>query len=61
VWALREEGVRGWVTIDAGPQVKVLCDPTDAERIAGALRDVPGVERVLTCRPGRGAEIRACV
>jgi diphosphomevalonate decarboxylase len=61
VWALREEGVRGYVTIDAGPQVKVLCDPSDAERIAGALRDVPGVERVLTCRPGRGAEARACV
>jgi diphosphomevalonate decarboxylase len=59
VWALREEGVRGYVTIDAGPQVKVLCDPGDAERVAGALRDVPGVERVLTCRPGGGVEVRA--
>jgi diphosphomevalonate decarboxylase len=59
VWALREEGVRGYVTIDAGPQVKVLCDPSDAERIAGALRDVPGVERVLTCAAGGGVEVRA--
>jgi diphosphomevalonate decarboxylase len=59
VWALREEGTRGYVTIDAGPQVKVLCEPGDAARIASALRDVPGVERVLTCAPGTGAEVRA--
>ena len=58
VWALREEGTRGYVTIDAGPQVKVLCEPGDAPTIAGALRDVPGVERVLTCAPGRGVEVR---
>ncbi len=59
VWALRAEGVRGFVTIDAGPQVKVLCEPGDSERIAGALREIPGVERVLTCTPGRGAEVIA--
>jgi diphosphomevalonate decarboxylase len=58
VWALRAEGVRGYVTIDAGPQVKVLCEPGDAARIADALRDVPGVEHVLACAPGRGAEVR---
>jgi diphosphomevalonate decarboxylase len=57
VWTLREEGVRGYVTIDAGPQVKVLCEPADAPRIAAVLRDVPGVERVLACRPGTGAEV----
>jgi diphosphomevalonate decarboxylase len=59
VWRLRAEGVRGWVTIDAGPQVKVLCEPADADRLADALRAVPGVERVLVCAPGAGAEVRA--
>ncbi|HXJ34876.1 MAG TPA: diphosphomevalonate decarboxylase [Candidatus Eisenbacteria bacterium] len=59
VWALRAEGVRGFVTIDAGPQVKVLCEPGDTERIAAALREIAGVERVLTCAPGRGAEVIA--
>jgi diphosphomevalonate decarboxylase len=59
VWALREEGTPAWVTIDAGPQVKVLCAPADAPRVADVLRDVPGVERVLTCAPGAGAEVRA--
>lgn len=59
VWALRAEGTRAFVTIDAGPQVKVLCDASDAERVAAALREIPGVERVLTCAPGDGAKVRA--
>jgi diphosphomevalonate decarboxylase len=57
VWALRAEGTPAWVTIDAGPQVKVLCAPDAAARVAGVLAAVPGVERVLTCGPGGGAEV----
>jgi diphosphomevalonate decarboxylase len=59
VWALRAEGTPGYVTIDAGPQVKVLCDAAAAPRLSAALRDVPGVERVLVCAPGGGVEVRA--
>ena len=56
VWQLRAEGTPAFATIDAGPQVKVLCAPADAGPVAEALRAVPGVERVLTCAPGGGAE-----
>jgi diphosphomevalonate decarboxylase len=59
VWALRAEGVAAFFTIDAGPQVKVLCRPADAPRVTEALAGVGGVERVLTCGPGRGAEVVA--
>jgi len=59
VWVLRAEGVRAYATIDAGPQVKVLCVPADAAAVAEALAAVPGVERVLTCAPGGGAEVVA--
>src|SRR5205823_11832206 len=55
VWKLRAEGTPAFATIAAGPQVKVLCSPDDASRVAEALRAVPGVERVLTCAPGGGA------
>jgi diphosphomevalonate decarboxylase len=55
VWRLRTEGVRAFFSIDAGPQVKVLCDAADASRVDSSLRSVPGVVRVIRSRPGRGA------
>jgi diphosphomevalonate decarboxylase len=57
VWALRQEGTAAFLSIDAGPQVKVLCAPGDARRVADALAAVPGVQRVLTCALGGGAEL----
>jgi diphosphomevalonate decarboxylase len=56
---LRREGTLAYVTMDAGPHVKVLSYAGDAERVARAMGDVPGVERVLVARPGRGAEVGA--
>ena len=59
VWALRADGAAAYVTIDAGPQVKVLCDAAGAEAVRAALTEVPGVERVLVCGPGSGATVVA--
>jgi diphosphomevalonate decarboxylase len=49
---LRRDGTQAYVTIDAGPHVKVLSRAGDAPAIATALREVPGVEKVLIARPG---------
>jgi diphosphomevalonate decarboxylase len=57
VWRLRAEGVPAYVTIDAGPQVKVLCEAASSAAVAAALAEVDGVQRVLTCGPGEGARI----
>src|SRR5262249_44967650 len=57
IWSLRADGIPAFVTIDAGPQVKVLCGPGDAAKVAQALGDVPGVARVVNCAPGAGAEV----
>jgi diphosphomevalonate decarboxylase len=57
VWALRREGTPAFLSIDAGPQVKVLCAPEDADRVAEAMGSVLGVQRVLTCALGGGAEL----
>jgi len=55
---LREcEGVQVFFTIDAGPQVKAVCLPEDASRVATALREIPGVESVLTSGIGEGARL----
>jgi len=55
VYALRRRGVAAYFTIDAGPQVKVLCLPESRDAVAKALVAVPGVERIIHSRPGGAA------
>jgi diphosphomevalonate decarboxylase len=57
VWALRDRGVEAYFSIDAGPQVKVLCAPASAGSVRAALAAVAGVERILEARPGDGARV----
>ncbi|MGN6192536.1 MAG: diphosphomevalonate decarboxylase [Rhodanobacteraceae bacterium] len=55
--SLQAEGTGVFFTIDAGPQVKAVCLPDDAARVADALRTVTGVEDVLVSGLGEGARI----
>jgi diphosphomevalonate decarboxylase len=57
VRALRRGGTAAFFTIDAGPQVKAVCLPADAVRVAAALAEVPGVMRVLRSPLGAGARL----
>ena len=57
--ALQAEGVGVFYTIDAGPQVKAVCQPDAADGVAAALRDIAGVEDVLVSGLGEGARIEA--
>ena len=50
VRALRDDGVSAWSTMDAGPQVKVLCAAADAERVRAAL--APHAQEVHVLPPG---------
>ena len=61
--ALRREGLGAWETIDAGPQVKVLClaaglreDRRTVQEAGGAVKPACGAEpacvRLIECRPG---------
>lgn len=56
VRALRAAGQAAFFTVDAGPQVKAICLPGSAERVAAALADVPGVTGILRSGLGPGAE-----
>ena len=54
---LRAGGCRVFGTVDAGPQVKAVCEPKDAERVEAALKAVPGVVSTLRSGLGRGARV----
>lgn len=57
VRGLRRRGILAYFTIDAGPQVKVLCHLRDCPTVADALRDTPGVLEVMCSQPGPGARV----
>jgi len=55
---LRRDGVPAYATIDAGPNVKVLCHRLDAARVARTVRGAaPGCSSVIA-RRGPGARLR---
>ena len=54
---LRNENVEAYFTIDAGPQVKVLCRPEDGPTVADMIGRVPGVQRILLSKPGGAAGV----
>lgn len=55
VLEIRAGGTPAYFTIDAGPQVKVLCQPQDADTVAAALADVAGVVEARISALGNGA------
>ncbi len=57
VWELRERGIEAYFSIDAGPQVKVLCEDSSAGAVESAIAAVSGVLRVLAAEPGDGPRI----
>lgn len=57
VAGLRADGIPAYATIDAGPQVKVLCQPGHAPDVAATLESVPGVVAVRTSALGPGAHL----
>ena len=53
----RMEGIPVCYTVDAGPNVHVICLETEARVIEKRLREINGVNNVLVARPGGPAKI----
>lgn len=52
---LREDGLEGYVTIDAGPSVHLMCRQRDSEKFVQHFEQFEGVQKVVVNKPGRGA------
>lgn len=57
VRSLRQDGVDVFFTVDAGPQVKAVCQPRAVDDVRAALAEVPGVEQIVTTGLGSGARV----
>src|SRR5208282_606890 len=56
--AMRSEGISVWETMDAGPQVKMLCLAADAPRIAARIRSTKAAASVIESSIGGAPELR---
>ena len=54
---LRGDGERVFFTIDAGPQVKAVCEAGSIERVRAALAQIKGVIDVIVVGLGAGARV----
>lgn len=57
VRSLRAEGLECYATMDAGPNVKILCRATDVDRVAEAVLDARPGTAVIRARSGEGARL----
>ncbi len=57
VHAWRAEGMSCYFTMDAGPNVKVLCLQKDEKEINKRLLKLEGVKRTILCKPGDGVKV----
>jgi len=53
----RREGLAACYTLDAGPNVHVLCAAAEAPVVKTRLEQIPGVMQVLTAPAGGGAHL----
>ena len=54
---LRRQGHPVFFTIDAGPQVKIICEPESKPFVEAALKSCSGVVQLVATRPGPGARL----
>jgi len=58
VTELRSEGVAIFAGTDAGPNVHIMCDPRDAQKVANSLDKLQVVKEIIHARPG-GPSLRS--
>lgn len=50
----REEGLKVYYTLDAGPNVHLICEAKDADTVATNARELAEVKQVIVSAPGAG-------
>ena len=53
----RAEGMPVCYTVDAGPNIHVLCPGSEAQSVERGLREIKGVDKVLVARAGGPAKV----
>jgi diphosphomevalonate decarboxylase len=55
--AWRAQGLAVYFTLDAGPNVHLICEAKDADQVAARAREILGVRQVIVNAPGGPARL----
>jgi diphosphomevalonate decarboxylase len=53
----REEGILAYFTIDAGPNVHIICEEPQRTRVMERLRAMPHLQQIIVSGPGEGPRL----
>ena len=53
----RKAGLPVYFTIDAGPNVHLICEGKDEQRVLDMIKGVSGIEEIILNKPSKGAQI----
>lgn len=53
----RSQGIPVFFTIDAGPNVHLVCEAKDEAAVTQKVREITGVENIIVNKPARGAHL----
>lgn len=53
VLSWRKDGLECYFTIDAGPQVKIICLEKDVSKLKRRLQRITGIKKTIICKPGK--------
>lgn len=54
---MQQKGIPVFFTIDAGPQVKIICEPDVSKNVISLMERIPGVLSIIESSLGKGARI----
>lgn len=57
VWKWRMEGIESYFTLDAGPNVHIICEEKNVHVIQQKLKCMSYVQKVFIGRPGKGTRV----
>ncbi len=53
----RADGLAVYFTLDAGPNVHLICEGKDVERVTSLVREIPEVQQIISNAPGGAARL----
>lgn len=57
VYEMRKNSIECYFTIDAGANVKILCNPDDVFKINEYLKEIKEIKQIIECKPGSEVQL----